>query len=579
MQEDRNAIRFGLKQKLILAFSLFALLIGLILSGSSLGLFSQKLREKNLLYVSDITYQTTNSVKMYTQEMEDITFSVLSSSVVQENLRLLNSGELTGAESVLAAKRIEDIILIHTLYNDDIISLSVISNDGREIIGHSLGLHDSKSMFSREALYQANGSALWGLIPDDDKDFCVARAILDLKTQKPIGYVNLVFRQAYIGRIMNDISISYENGSYLLDGEGQILSSNLPERIGFRLEFPDRKETTSGVPELMVAGTPSYIYEGPKMYNDWTMVTVIPKNELSQEIISLLTVNIVVDFLVIAAAVLTIWALIRRLMAPIDRLCGNMKEVGQGNFEKREIIETNDEISLLSRSYNEMVDNIESLIDHVYKLEISNRQAELEFLKMQINPHFLYNTLDTISWMARSEHKDDIADITVALASLLRNNIKQDSRIPIRMELENIRNYLLIQKVRFGEKLDWSLIVEPQCEECHIPSFILQPLVENAIIHGLEPKQGKGKLVLSVKEADGFIDFVVADNGIGMDGKLLRRLREEIDNQSDRTCIGLKNASRRLQLYYEGQSALHIESDTRIGTRITFRIPVSKCQA
>lgn len=576
MHLQKLTTHFGLRQKLILAVALFVLAVGAILSAFSLWLFSERLSEKNLMYVNDITYQATNNVKKYAQEMEDISFAILSSNAIQDNLRLLNSGNLSESERIIAVKHIEDILIIYTLYNNDIVSLSVFTDSGKEIVSQSR-FTPTKSLYSQEELYQANGSALWGLINDNDKDLCVARAILDLKTQKPIGFINLVFRQSYIGNIINDISISYENGSYLLNDDGQVVSSNVPERIGQQLELLRDANNNWSVSESLVGGIPCYVYKGSRMQNGWTMVTVISKNELTKETATLLLVNIIIDAIVILIAVITIWRIIRRITSPIDRLCRNMKEVGQGNFEKRELIDTNDEIGMLSRSYNEMVSNLESLIEHVYIMEISNRQAELEFLKMQINPHFLYNTLDTISWMARIEQKENIADVTIALASLLRNSIKQENRIPISIELENIRNYLLIQKYRFGEKLEWKLLIEPQCEEFYMPGFILQPLVENAIIHGLEPKKEKGKLMLSIKQEDGVVKFTVADNGVGMSEELMQQLSEDMCDKSTRSCIGLKNADRRLRLHYGDDSTLHVESDCEIGTRISFYIPVSQC--
>lgn len=573
----RWGFSFGLKQKLMLAFAVFVVLVSVILLVVSLGLFSQRLQDKNLLYVSDITYQTVNSVKMYAKEMEDVTFAILSSNLMQEKLRQLNAGGLTDAETVRIAKTIDEFLSIYTLYNDDIISLSLIADSGNQFVSQWLQLNPTKSLFTREELYEANGSALWGLINDDEKALCVERAVLDLKTQKPIGYISLVFRQSYIGGIMDDISISYENGSYLLSDDGLILSSNVPARVGQTLDVLNGQGEGWNTYESSVGGVPSYVYKGQRINNGWTLVTVIPRNELAKESLSLLSLILLVDGVVILLAIVTVWALVKRITSPIDRLCRNMQEVGQGNFEKREAIATNDEIGMLSRSYNEMVDNIEALIEQVYLLEITNQQAELEFLKMQINPHFLYNTLDTISWMARMEKKDDIADVTIALAALLRGNIKQDSHIPIHTEMENIRNYLLIQKYRFGEKLDWKLVIEPQCENYYMPGFILQPLVENAIIHGLEPKQSSGRLLLSIKEEDEVVKFIVADNGVGIRAELLHTLQRDLSDKTGHASIGLKNADRRLRLHYGEEAALHIESSVNIGTRIFFCIPLARC--
>lgn len=572
---NRN-IRFGLKQKLIASFSIFTVLVGVGISTFSISSFTNMIMEKNFLYINDITYQVSGNVQLHTELMEDITFSILSSSAVQTNLRTLNSKDVTDAEAAMAAKNIMNVMDLHTLYNDYIISMRVLSGSGHDIVSGAFRLEPIKLLFGKDELDMAGGSALWGIISDEDNSLCVARSILDLKTQKPIGQVHLIFRQSYIGEIMNDISISYQNGSYLLNEDSTVISSNLPTFIGGNLEFGEPKLLEDKVIKATVAGVPSYVYFGSKMKNGWILATTIPVSELAGEIASLRGFSILVDVVVIAAAVVTIWLIVRRITSPIEKLCSNMKEVGQGNFEKRAVIDTKDEIGMLSESYNDMVDNIESLIEHVYILEIHNKQAELEFLKMQINPHFLYNTLDTISWMARIEKQEDISEMTIALASLLRNNLKQDSRVTIRMEMENICNYLLIQKFRFGEKLIWRLVVEPQCEDYYIPGFILQPLVENAIIHGLEPKQGKGRLMLSIKEEGDKVNFVVADDGVGMAQNKLEILKLDIQDASSKQCIGLKNADRRLRLQYDDSAALCIESNVEIGTRVSFSIPANQ---
>src|SRR5699024_7334369 len=135
-----------------------------------------------------------------------------------------------------------------------------------------------------------------------------------------------------------------------------------------------------------------------------------------------------------------------------------------------------------------MAENIETLIEKVYKMELAQKQAELEFLQMQINPHFLYNALDTIGWKALGEGNTDVSEMSIALAELLRATIKKESFISLKEEMSTVKDYLYIQEQRFGDKISVDYQIDENLEDYQVPNFILQPLIENAIIHGLEPK-------------------------------------------------------------------------------------------
>lgn len=578
MKKIREIVRqMGLKQKLILVFALFILLNSLFLSAVSMSLFSQKEREKNYRYISDITYQTVNNLEFLFGELDDITFAVLSSSLVQNQLRAINQVSNFPSQRLNASKDIERFLSIYTLYNADIVSLSVHPIYGKEIVSRSIQQTPTKSVFTKAEILAAGGSAIWGLTPDEDREICVARAILDLKTQLPIGYISIVVRQKYVAAVMGDITISHTSGSYILDQQGQVISSNLPHMAGAYLPELAGNGDNWANREVELSGVPSYLYQGKRMDNGWTLVTVIPKNELIRESVWFYTILVLVDIMVISVVVSAVWVLVKRITSPFDRLCQSMEEVGKGHFERREVISTNDEVGKLSHSFNDMVDNIQELIEKVYTLEITERQAELEVLKMQINPHFLYNTLDTINWMARAQNNLEIADMTMALGNLLHANLKQDDSVTIAQEAQNIRNYLLIQKYRFGARLSWEIDIDLGLEDYYIPSFILQPLVENAIIHGLERKAEKGSLHLEVQQQGEGLVFRLWDNGVGMSQKAVQDFMEQGEGPFQRSSIGLKNVDRRLRLYYGDGSGLQIESVLGQGTGICFRIPVQKC--
>ena len=222
-----------------------------------------------------------------------------------------------------------------------------------------------------------------------------------------------------------------------------------------------------------------------------------------------------------------------------------MKTLGKDDKYPRVKVVTKDEIGMIGTEYNKMAENIETLIEKVYKMELTQKQAELEFLQMQINPHFLYNALDTISWMALEK-----GDMTIALAELLRATIQKESFISLEEEMKTVKDYLLIQKERFGEKVSVHYEVDQETLECQVPNFILQPLIENAIIHGLEPKIGKGMLNISVQIQDERLFFVIEDDGVGMDEKEIFFLYQKCRENDTKKSIGLKNVYRRLLLCY-----------------------------
>lgn len=565
---------WGLKKKLVLSFSVFIILLSIVLTVIFINILFQYVQEKNHRYINDITSQTAKNLAIHLSELEQVTFSLLSDGDLQAIITEINQGELSDSELLANKITIRKKLDLAFLYNDAILSLGVVTNSGTEIISRSLTAEKEGSIYTREDIYAANGTTLWSMVDNTEKDICLSRAILDLTTLKPIAYVNLVCKQKYLGDIMNDISFSYKSGSYLLDQSDYVMSSNLPEKINRRIPELNESADSFSSSSIRLDGEDSIVYKGEELYNGWTLATVIPQNELSKEIVMLILMLAGLDIAVIALMIITTWLLIRKITSPFEQLCRSMEEVGQGNFQKWDFVDSGDEISMLSRSYNEMVENIETLIEQVYELEISKRQGELEMLKMQINPHFLYNTLDTISWLARDDGKEEIAEVALALATLLRANLKQDDFITIRQEMESVKSYLLIQTYRFGSKMSSKIIVEPECEDILIPSFIMQPLVENAIIHGLEPKQGPGKILVKIFKEDNMIKFVIADDGVGIAEETLDSIQKNLHQTQSKSFIGLKNVDKRLCIYYGEVAGIRLESDRNIGTRIMFRIPI-----
>lgn len=221
-----------------------------------------------------------------------------------------------------------------------------------------------------------------------------------------------------------------------------------------------------------------------------------------------------------------------------------------------------------------MADNIQNLMEKVYSLELAKKEAEIEFLKMQINPHFLYNSLDTISWLGFMGGNEKVSDLAVSLAKLLRASIKRNAMITVEQEMEMVQIYLHIQDYRFGDKISVECDVDLEAEQCYMPSFLLQPLIENSIIHGLEKQVDKGKLSVTVRREDVWLYFCVEDDGRGMTEEQVESLLAQCRDIKSAASIGLKNVYRRLQLLYGESCRFEMRSAPDDGTRISFRIPI-----
>lgn len=577
MQRKHRFKDMRLKEKLILTFSVLVIISSAGISFASMAVFQTVYKEKSRQYIMDITRQTTNNLENNIDEIETITFNTLKNTKIQEQLGIVNTKTLSEYEKLLVKRSVEEELIGDALYNKNVTSLSVISLTEEAFTVQKQVGEQVIQMFSGNEVFDAKGSTLWKLTDDGQNGICIERAIYDFKTQRPIGIIDLVCEEAYFSDILEDISNTYTSGTYIVDTDGIVVASNNRKHVGsyFPVEL-EKLQNIQNDSRAEINEVDSYLYTGEKMPNGWMLVTTVAVGEIQKDIRYFALFSGGIAMLAIVVAVIAIILMIRHITFPLGQLSKSMTAVGKGDFSGRVHIAGNDEIGSLGRTYNDMAKNIETLIEKVYKMEISQKQAEIEFLKMQINPHFLYNTLDTISWMARSGGNNDISDMAVTLADLLRATIKQDSFITIDEELKSVRNYLFIQEYRFGDKVEASYQIDNLTRDYIIPNFILQPLVENAIIHGLEPKLGKGNLNIEIRMQEQGIFFCVSDDGVGMTPEEVRRTYEQCERDDGRESIGIKNVYRRLKIYYGAEGTLKIESAKDEGTKITFCLSLKK---
>jgi two-component system sensor histidine kinase YesM len=259
---------------------------------------------------------------------------------------------------------------------------------------------------------------------------------------------------------------------------------------------------------------------------------------------------------------------------PLFRLYQSMNRFKGGDFEARVTVKGNDEIAELSETFNRMVAEIRSLIDKNYVIALREKESELNALQAQVNPHFLYNVMDSLYWQAVDSGQDKLSEDILVLSSLFRLILSSGkSEIPVEQEIQIISNYLHIQKMRFSKKLDYEINVEPDILQYFIPKLILQPFVENAIVHGLEQSGEKGRITVSGKMRDGMLCFLIADNGVGMDEEKI----EAVLLADQRIgYYAIRNVKERMTLRYGAKGTLAIHSQSGEGTEVYITIPAEE---
>lgn len=315
----------------------------------------------------------------------------------------------------------------------------------------------------------------------------------------------------------------------------------------------------------------------------WTVVTYTDRSYVRKPY----TQNIRVFFII--AVLITVFDLglaylfIRRLNFSIHGLCQAMEKSGENGIPETLFLEKREfktEIDMLIHSYNNVICRLKKSMEQSVELQMNEQRMEFRMLQAQINPHFLYNTFNLISSIAGMNGIDSICKITVSISEMFRYSIQENLIVQLQDELREINNYVTIQTIRFKDRLYADFDVEEEVLKVPIPIFLLQPLVENAIIHGLEPKAESGYINIVAYMEDDFVEILIRDNGVGIPQDKLCQIiqsleKEQIESISmqGHSSIGIKNVNQRIKAYYGAEYGLHLESRVNVGTTISIRLP------
>lgn len=296
------------------------------------------------------------------------------------------------------------------------------------------------------------------------------------------------------------------------------------------------------------------------------------QSEISNRVSTTIIVTIAASFLLVSIVGFSALRFTNRITNPINKLCGKIKRIGKGDFSI-DYVETNCvEITTLDNGFNDMVIRINRQMEKEKENQISLHRAELELLQAQINPHFMYNTLDSIIWLAETQRHTDVIKMVTSLSVFFRTSLSNgENIIDIEVEQDQVKSYLEIQKIRYNDILEYEIDIPESLLKYKIPKLTLQPLVENAIYHGIKHRRAIGKIVISGYEEDDAILLQVKDNGIGMNEEQLEKLRNGVYKDCH-TGLGLINVYKRIKNFCGEEYGLFFDSKLTEGTTVTARL-------
>lgn len=411
-----------------------------------------------------------------------------------------------------------------------------------------------------------------------DFDYETYLLIVENKTIEESNLDNMLTEAKRIVNGLESLTDSKENKDRLASTQKYISNlENYVERIKQNLEDGNKYEDNIEIWENDVQIVTSLIRETIFQYIYYEIGDIQQSREEYQRFFMVMIQFSIIAFgCILILIVLLSYYIPLSITRPIRKLSEVTDQVAKGDLSVRSNVRTGAEVTMLNDSLNSMIDKINELLEQVKKEQVRLRKAEFELLQAQINPHFLYNTLDTIVWLAESGEQKMVVSMVGSLSDFFRTSLNQGKDIvSIKEELAHVRSYLEIQQVRYQDIMNYEIDVAEEFDKCLIPKITIQPLVENALYHGIKNKRGIGKIIITGKREGGILILRIEDNGIGITKERLLQVQWEIEGKvTDKKDIyGLYNVNERIRLNFGEEFGIFIDSKYGEGTVVTVKLP------
>lgn len=559
--------------------------------------------------------QTVGLFDLLLQGYDSITKSLNSNF---ELLRLIQDRDTNKDEaiSIINERTITNILGAIYYSRDDIVGIHVITNAGKNY-NYERGFHSvmdtnyPSSVWYRK-LQDSSGEMVWlglfqgSVINQFQKDplFIFGRKLYDLTDHRVIGVMLIETNPRPILDALSNVTISPNSLVYIVDRENRMIASTAEEQV-----IPP---SFSGLPrpqsnEIIVDDrTDQLIVAAKAKMSDWTVIGLTPKGDINAEVVKTREYLYVVIVVLVILSTALASLISRNIASPLKLLIREMKQVEMGNFKGSVTVKSFEEINSLVSSFNRMVNRMEELIERITLSSMSEKNAELQALQSQVNPHFLYNTLDMIYWMLDERENDRLGKVILALSHMFRysSDWQEASKTTLRQELDQMRHYITIIESRLEGRVSTDIQIDPDYLDVILPKMTLQPIIENAVKYGLEPSREPGNLQVFTEVHEQELHIIIKDNGVGMPESTLEEMQEllRVDRAEvsgvvtsmkmeqsiapssgqaaspvkTRRGIGLTNVHRRIALMFGDAYGLRIHSKQGEGTTVIIAMPLPR---
>ena len=554
-----------------------------IVTGVSMKFTNTSIFENSSEYTHTIIQQMNQNIDSYIDYMENIAYLISSNEDVQDYLfdeKIDNEGRyriLNQLQTILDSR-------------SDIRHVGIISKNGRMLINDgSKSVNQDLDLNTQEwyatALEKPNGPILTSShvqhIISGERPWVItlSRGIRDRSgsgEKEGVFFIDLNY--SAISELCDQSTVGTKGYAFILDAKGNIVYHPQQQQLYNELQTENISLIMDTDEDTVLTGTGN---DG-KLYSisrsgktGWTVVDCTSVRELLRKSRQAQSVYVLTAIILVIVALLFSRFMARSITLPIQKLRDSMKKVQEGDFSVSDVVvDSKNEIGSLTKSFDVMTHRIHELMEQNVHEQEEKRKSELKALQSQINPHFLYNTLDSIIWMAEGKKNEEVVLMTASLARLLRQSISnEDEVVPIANEVEYARGYLTIQKMRYKDKLEFQIEVDSSILYIPLIKLVLQPIIENAIYHGLKYKESKGLLIVKGFMKDGNAVLQVIDDGVGMDEETLAHIYDKHKVNYHSNGVGVYNVQKRLKLYYGEDYGITYTSELGKGTTATITIP------
>jgi two-component system sensor histidine kinase YesM len=570
---------YKISHKLLLTYPPLIALSILVVSMFAIVLSIELFREKSITYSENMLKQISYNIDTQLSRIDQDTVIFYQNRDVTD---FFASGlDPNSSEYFQTLRKIRDFLTNFLISHQNVESIYLMNNKA-DIVSTSdtLGQEESPIYYHEKAM-EGDGRIVWLKTKQSAIGNLVipaVREIFDASLNRN-GTILLHLKESAVSDMLGEDNVGKNVSLAIVDRSGYVISSSNKKQLGTSID--------SGMLDSIsnMSDTDTYFFqkeEGVKVYynvykssfTNWTFLFRIPSKDLfsGYEIVQKWVLIVSIFFIVIGIVSSRIIAY--NISKPLIRIIREMRNIETNNLLVNLDYEGRDELASLAASFNSMMERVRQLLQKESDLQRMKHELEIRAMQAEINPHFLYNTLEAINWMGRMNNIPKICDMTTMLADIMRYSIsRREDLVTLKEELEHVQKYLSIQKMRFEDNLLILIDVDDHILTTYVPKLTLQPIVENAIVHGLSDKIGVGRVRIIGKSSQGGIELKVEDNGCGISEQKIAELNGSREEGKNHRSIGVNNVNQRIRLFFGKPYGLEFMSKIGIGTRVTILLP------